>query len=80
MAKLYEGIFIKGRGHWAAHLRDDCWRLRYGPHELWPPLEGDIQQVKRLVDLLNRDDRDYGSILTSMLCLGFDVDGPLEPR
>ena len=79
MAELNEeGTHVTGRGHWSAYFDNMGWKLWYGNHEVWPAVNGDVRQVKRLVDLLNCDDRDYDSILTSIFCMGFDIDGPLK--
>jgi hypothetical protein len=83
MAELNEeGTHITGHGHWSAFLEGGTWLLWYGNHELWASLgmNRKVEKVKQLVDLLNYDDNRHDSILTSLLCKGFDVDGPLEPR
>ena len=77
MAELNEeGTHIRGSGHWTAYFFEGIWMLWYGPYPLWEGVGVHTEQVKELVDLLNRDAaRD--SLITNMLCYAFDVDGPL---
>lgn len=77
-----EGTHVTGRGHWSAHFDGGSWMLWYGNRELWASLgmNRKVEKVKQLVDLLNYDDIRHDSILTSLLCKGFDVDGPLKQR
>lgn len=77
-----EGTHVTGRGHWSAHLDGGEWILWYGNRELWGSLgmNRKVEKVKQLVDLLNYDDIRHDSILTSLLCKGFDVDGPLKQQ
>jgi len=80
MAEFIENDgMIAGSGYWAAFLNQyNRWVLWYGPHYVWCTLATeDVAKVKGLVDLLNKDDSE-DSFLTYLLCVGYDLDGPME--